>query len=298
MAQPSQITSLLSNAALHRLERLRINASGRFTNRMRGEHLATKGGNSMEFADYRDYVEGDDMRFVDWNIFSRLRRPYIKLFHHEEQMQIVLLVDSSSSMQQEGKLQRAKQIAAAMSICGLFASEPVSVWTFKDKANQLPHVGPAKGRPSVGKLLRFIEEIEGGGTLPLDDAIDGLLKHHRGKGVVVLLSDFLTYGNLQRSFNMLHSAGLEIFACQILGERELNPELTTDLRLVDCENNDVLDVTAGGDLLGLYNEYLTRFQNTLATLTRQRGGRFKCVDASDDVEITLFDALRREGWFI
>ena len=110
--EQAQVTKLLGNDLLHRLERLRINASGRYTNRMRGEHLAAKGGSSMEFADYRDYVEGDDTRFIDWNIFSRLRKPYIKLFHHEEQMQIVILVDASSSMLTDGKLHRAQQLAA------------------------------------------------------------------------------------------------------------------------------------------------------------------------------------------
>ena len=298
--EPSQITNLLPNDMLHRLEQLRINASGKFTNRMRGEHLAAKGGSSMEFADYRDYVEGDDTRFIDWNIFSRLRKPYIKLFHHEEQMQIVILVDASSSMLVDGKLQRAQQIAAAMSICGLFAAEPVSIYAFNQEQNTLPMIGPATGRASLHKLLGFIENIESaeGGSHPPDSAVDTMLKRHRGKGVVIMLSDFLTYGDLKRTFNTLHNAGLEIFACQVLGNRELNPELTSDLRLVDCENNDMLDVTAQDNLLDLYDEYLTKFQNTIAALSRQRGGKFMCVNSSDDLNTVLFDQMRREGWLV
>ena len=93
-----QLTGLLSNDVLHRLERTRINASRRFTNRTSGEHLSGKGGRSIEFSDYRDYVAGDDFRFVDWNAFARLHRPYLKLFHQEEEMNVVLLVDASSSM--------------------------------------------------------------------------------------------------------------------------------------------------------------------------------------------------------
>ena len=78
---PAQLTSLLTNDAIARLERLRIVQQHKFTNRFTGSHIARKGGNSMEFADFRDYSPGDDMRFVDWNSFSRLHRPYIKLFH-------------------------------------------------------------------------------------------------------------------------------------------------------------------------------------------------------------------------
>ncbi|MAX27824.1 MAG: DUF58 domain-containing protein [Phycisphaeraceae bacterium] len=298
--EQAQVTQLLANDMLHRLERLRINASGRFTNRMRGEHLAAKGGSSMEFADYRDYVEGDDTRFIDWNIFSRLRKPYIKLFHHEEQMQIVILVDASSSMMVDGKLERAQQLAAAMCVCGLFAAEPVSVYTFNQPTNNLSMVGPATGRGSLHKLLKFVENIESGegGSQPPDDAVDTMLKRHRGKGIVVMLSDFLTYGDLKRTFNTLNNAGLEIFACQILGERELDPDLTSDLRLVDCENADILDVTAQDNLLDLYHEYLSNFQNTIAALARQRGGKFLCVNSDEDLSAVLFDQMRREAWLV
>ena len=82
--QPAGVTALLENDVLSRVEKMRINATRHFTNRSQGEHLSGKGGTSMEFADYRNYVEGDDIRYVDWNIFSRLHRPYLKLFHQEE----------------------------------------------------------------------------------------------------------------------------------------------------------------------------------------------------------------------
>src|SRR6478609_10401896 len=116
MDSTSQFTSLLTNATLARVERMRMLPMRRRTNRSRGEHLAGKGGTSTEFNDYRDYVAGDDMRYIDWNIFSRLNRPYVKLYRHEEEMHVVILVDASTSMRFEGKLDLAKQLAGA---CGL-----------------------------------------------------------------------------------------------------------------------------------------------------------------------------------
>src|SRR5207302_7882053 len=123
----AQITSLLSNRDLDRLARLRLNATRRFTNRARGEHLAAKGGTSTEFCDYRDYSPGDDVRFVDWNIFARMNRPYLKQYHQEEEMHIALLVDASTSMMFEEKLLLARRSAAAFGVIALRGAEKVSV---------------------------------------------------------------------------------------------------------------------------------------------------------------------------
>jgi len=294
--QASRLTSLLDNRTLSRVERLRINTSGRFTNRMRGEHLSGKGGNSIEFSDYRDYVAGDDIRFVDWNIFSRLQRPYVKLFHQEEEKHVVILIDASNSMQFEGKLQRAKELAAAFSIMGLYAQEPVSVYVFNDGDGALPTSGLARGRGKMRELFRFIENVEGGGTVPLDEGVDLMLRQHRGRGAIVVLSDFLTFGDLQRTFNALFSSGLELFALQILAPMEIDPDLTSDLRLVDCEVDQTLDVTAAGDLLGIYQEHLQAFQNHLQMIARQRSGRFVSTSSMEPLGGVLFDTLRRKGW--
>ncbi|MFM7831373.1 MAG: DUF58 domain-containing protein, partial [Planctomycetaceae bacterium] len=78
-------TSLFDNSVLHQIERMRLRPQRRLTNRARGEHLSGKGGSSTDFADFRDYAAGDDLRYVDWNIFARLQRPYIKQFQHEEE---------------------------------------------------------------------------------------------------------------------------------------------------------------------------------------------------------------------
>src|SRR4051812_13521148 len=122
----AQLTPLLSNRELDRLARMRINARRRFTNRARGEHLAAKGGTSTEFCDYRDYAPGDDVRFVDWNIFARIERPYLKLFHQEEELHVAVVLDASNSMLFEGKFELARQIATAFGVVGLRGSEKVS----------------------------------------------------------------------------------------------------------------------------------------------------------------------------
>lgn len=146
------------------------------------------------------------------------------------------------------------------------------------------------------RVFKFLEEIPAGGDFPIEEAVEAALIQHRGRGIVVLLSDFLTFGALERPMNMLFSAGLEVFAVQLLSGIELNPELTGDLRFVDSETGQTLDISSVGDLIGFYHEHLNGLQDHLATLCRQRSGRFICLDSSLPLDEILFDVMKRKGW--
>ena len=294
--EKSQLTSLFDNTVLNRVERMRLNPRRRLTNRSRGEHLAGKGGSSTDFADYRDYAAGDDIRYVDWNIFARLQKPYIKQFLHEEELHVVLLVDGSSSMLFDNKLMRAKQLAASFGIMGLLNGERVSVFVGHERDDQPAMLPPAGGRQKIRPLLTFLEGIEGGGATPVEEAIDTMLRFHRGRGIVVVLSDFLTFSDLSRSFNMLFSSGLEIWGLQIFGESEVNPDVQGDLRFVDCETGGSLDVTNAGELLDIYHAQRQALHEVLDGQCRRRNGRFQATDTSESLEALLFDRLCRYGW--
>ena len=296
MSAIAQLTPLLTNRDLDRLARLRINARRRFTNRARGEHLAAKGGTSTEFCDYRDYSPGDDVRFVDWNIFARIERPYLKQFHQEEELHVAVLLDASNSRLFEGKFDLARQLATAFGVVGLRGSEKVSVTVL---GGARPQRMPAStGRASLRKLFAFLEGVETGGEMPIDAGIEMFLRRHTGRGVAVLVSDFLTPGDLQRAFNLLHGAGLEIFAAQILAPGELAPEIAGDLRFVDSETHATLDISSAGDLLALYHEYRDAHSARIAELCRQRQGRCLVFSAAEPFERVAFDTMRRRGWLV
>ena len=292
----AQLTPLLSNKVLDGLERLRIASRRRFTNKSRGEHLSGKGGRSTEFSDYRDYAPGDDTRFVDWNAFARLNRPYMKVYRQEEEMHVVILVDASASMGFEGKLHLAKSLGAAFGIMGLLGDERVSAYAFNGSEGPVARLSPCVGRASLPRLLRFFEAVEAGGDAPVELAVETFLRRHTGRGVAVVLSDFLTFGDLGRALNLLWSSGLEAFGLQILSPSEIEPELDGDLRLVDCESQATLDVGAGGGLLEFYREHRLAYEGRVAGLCRQRGGRFASISSAGGVERVLFDLLRRRGW--
>lgn len=301
-ATAPQLTPLLANADLDKLARLRLRPLQRLTSQARGEHLGGKGGASTEFCDYRDYAAGDDLRHVDWNAFSRLHRPYLKVFHTEEERHVLLLLDASSSMRFENKLRRAKELAAAFAALALRGQERFSACAFYSPADgQPPRLPPCRGRTSLRKAFAFLEDIDEarGGDLTLERGIEAALKHHPGgRGIAVVLSDFLTAGDLARAFNLLAGAGLEIWAVQLLGPSERDPAqaITGDLRLVDSETAQALDLSAAGDLLALYHEHRLAHENRLQALCQARAGRFVSLGSDEPLASVLFDRLRRLGW--
>jgi hypothetical protein len=179
---------------------------------------------------------------------------------------------------------------------GLVGTERVSLYACQGAQTAPRRHPPTVGRAGLQKLFSFIEGIEGGGDAALETAIESVLKVHVGRGIAVVLSDFLTFGDLRRAMNGLYSAGLETFAVQILGPGELAPELAGDTRLVDSETGDTLDVSSATDLLALYQEYRAAYQRNLEMLCQQRSGRFMTVSATEPIESILFDHMRRAGW--
>lgn len=292
----TRFTALLDNSILSRLERLRLDPLRRLTVHSRGEHLTGKGGNSTEFSDYRDYVPGDDVKNVDWNIFARLNRPYVKLFRHEEEMHVVLLIDASSSMLFEKKLELAKQLAAACGLMGLMNNERVSVYACHHAGTQPEILPPCSGQVSRRRLFQFIESIQGGGDSPLEAAVDSVLRRHRGRGIVILLSDFLTFGDLNPALNSLFRSGLEIHGVQILSEQELRPDLSGDIRLLDSETGETLDISGAAELQSLYSDHLNWQEENLTAACQKRSGRFIRVSSNLPIETILFDNWRRKGW--
>uniref|UniRef100_A0A7C4LNZ3 DUF58 domain-containing protein n=1 Tax=Schlesneria paludicola TaxID=360056 RepID=A0A7C4LNZ3_9PLAN len=292
----AQYTSLFDNATLARVEQMRLQPVRRLTNRSRGEHLAGKGGTSIEFHDYRDYAAGDDVRYVDWNIFARIQRPYLKLYRHEEELHVVILLDASASMQYGQKLVRARQLAAAFAVMGLLNGEKVSIDACHHRGRSPVSLAPCTGRINLKRVLEFLEAIPAAGDFPIELAVEEVLKQPRGRGMAILLSDFLTFGRLERPLNLLFSAGLEVCAIQLLTPEELRPDLAGDVRFVDCETGHTLDVSSVGDLLAIYQEHLAAMQAELSLLCRQRSGRFLCLDADTPIDSILFDVLRRKGW--
>jgi hypothetical protein len=173
--------------------------------------------------------------------------------------------------------------------------ERVTAGVFNTVGDRPTMLKRLSGRGNMTKWFAFLEDLQAGGNAPLEEGIREFLRFHAGRGMAVILSDFLTFGDVKACLNRLYSVGLETFAVQILGPSELEPEVGGDVRLVDCETGGTLDVSPG-ELIAIYDEYRERFQHDLAQLCRQRSGRFVAISSEDSLDWVLFDLLRRRGW--
>src|SRR3954447_15010769 len=154
---------LLDPQFLARLEQLELVSRKIFLGRMKGERRSKRKGQSVEFADYRNYVVGDDLRFLDWNLYARLDRLFLRLFMEEEDLHFYVLLDNSLSMDfgTPTKLHYARQVAAALAFVGLVNMDRVVIEVFNDNVTQsLPAV---RGRRSLWRVLDFLNKIEPAG---------------------------------------------------------------------------------------------------------------------------------------
>src|SRR5437764_9026350 len=199
----TQTQPLLDPQFLARLEQLELVSKKIFLGRMKGERRSKRKGQSVEFADYRNYVIGDDLRFLDWNLFARLDKLFIRLFLEEEDLHFYILIDNSLSMDfgTPSKLRYAKQIAAALGFIGLVNMDRVVVEAFNDRLVQsLP---PARGRRSLWRLLDFLQKIEPAGPSDLRRALRTFSLKSSGKGIVILVSDLMDKGGYEDALRYL-----------------------------------------------------------------------------------------------
>jgi uncharacterized protein (DUF58 family) len=286
---------LLDAQFLHRLEQLELVSRKIFVGRMKGERLSKRKGQSVEFADYRNYVVGDDLRFLDWNLFGRLDKLFIRLFLEEEDLHFCVLLDNSLSMDfgSPTKLRVAKQLAAALGFVGLVNQDRVVIEAFNDRLTQ--SMPPLRGRRSLWRMLDFLDKVEPAGPSDLKRALKAFSLKATGKGVVVLLSDFMDKGGYEEALRYLVARQMDLYVIQILSHEEIDPEVVGDLKLVDVEDDDVAEITVSKALLKRYKENLAAYRAKLYEFCTRRG--VTCLFTSNRVpfEQLVLTYLRQRG---
>src|SRR5688500_2831960 len=252
-------SSLLSPQLLAQLERLELVTRKVFRGRMKGERRSKRKGQSVEFADFRQYVPGDDLRFIDWNLFARMERLYLKLFLEEEDLHFYALIDTSGSMDfgEPTKLQFAKQLAASLGFIGLCRADRVKIETL-GTSNRKPR--PAlRGRSSLWRMVELLEGIESGENVSVVEGVKNFCLRNSGKGMLVLSSDLIDKSGYEQSWRFLVAQQMDVYVLHVLCLEELDPEVKGDLKLIDCEDDDVAEVTISRPLLDKYKRTLAAF---------------------------------------
>lgn len=288
---------LLSAEFLQRLERLALVAKKLQLGMAKGERKSKRKGSSVEFADYRDYVQGDDLRHVDWNIFGRLESLYLKLFQEQEDLTVHLLIDASRSMAfgTPPKIVLATKLAAAIGYIGLVGYDRVSAESFADGMTH--RLAPCRGRAHAGKLLTFLSAVRADGKTALEDSTKSYVMRNRAKGVAVLFSDFLDPEGYEGCLRRLLQSGSDCYAVHVLSREEIDPPIAGDLKLLDSEYAMHVEVSASPALLKRYKKNLEGFCESIRTYCLARGISYIFAPSDESLERLALDAFRRGGMF-
>jgi len=294
--------ALLEGIFARRLERLTLVSRRRLARHGQGDRRSLRKGSSLEFADYRHYVEGDDPARVDWNIYSRTDTLFVRLYEEEEVLNVHLLVDASRSMDwgEPVKLQYARRLAAALGYVALNAANRLFIWPLTANASSY---GPAWGRGRAGPMLSFLDDfkssqtatplVDGFHTPPdLEQALNSFTS--RASGLVILLSDLLS-PSWEKSLGRLAGRAGEVVVLHTLAPQELRPALGGDVRLIDRETGAAISVTLNNDAIRLYGQRLDEWRRKVESFCARHGMCYVAVDTSQPLETLVFDILRRRG---
>ena len=308
------MSALLTPELLRRLEQFQLLAARRAKSSARGERRSKARGQSVEFADYRNYSHGDDFRYLDWNLYGRLDRLFVKLYEEERELPVRIFLDASESMTfgEPRKFDFARQIAAAIGYVALCGFDRVSVIPFPDvpasdasskletRNSELAARGAlrsVRGKKSSMQFFQNLNALTASGSVDLNQALRRGALEAKQSGVAIVLSDFLDQSGYEAGFTALIGRGFQINAVQILAPEELNPTTYGDLRLVDSENGGMQEVTFGRFRLKAYQQTVQNYVQRLREFCQPRGIHFFSVSSDTSLETLLLKQLREaEVW--
>jgi len=283
---------LLSTDFLAQLERLALLSRRSFRGRVKGERRSPRKGISVEFSDYRPYGRGDDLRYVDWNIYGRLDRLYVKLFVDEEDLCLHLLLDASASMGfgEPSKLAYAARLAAALGFVGLVNHERVGVGALRGRLAE--GWAPARGRTQAIPLMDFLGRLRSGGATSLNESLATYALRAREAGLAVLVSDLLDPGGYERGLKALIERRFDVHVIHLLGAEEMSPAFGGDLRLLDSETGEERDLTLDGEALRAYRQRLHDFLERAESFCRANEISYHRVVTDTPVEEFMLRQLK------
>jgi uncharacterized protein (DUF58 family) len=284
---------LLQPSFLRTLDRLALVTRRAIAGDIQGERRSPRRGASVEFADYRAYTHGDDFRQIDWKLYGRMERFFLKLFVAEEELTVHLLVDTSASMDwgEPNKLLYARRAAAAFGYVALAGLDRVTVTAFGGSGARLRGV---RGRRGALPLLEFLGQLPAGGSGSLAAACRRYAQSTSAGGPLLLCSDLMDPG-WQDALSALATRPFEVTILHTLAPDELRPQLEGDFRLLDTEGGDPVEISADPELLRRYDAGLRAWKHEIEQFCNGRGMNYLAVDTSVPVEEFVVKTLRQRG---
>lgn len=298
---PGNEGGLLSPLFMQSLDRLDVLSRKILSGKLLGDRRSKQRGQSVEFADYRPYVSGDDLRFIDWNLYARLDKLFLRLFMEEQDLSVSIAIDLSPSMRygQPDKSRYARQLAAALGYIGLVNYNRVNLYAFT--GDQVEVRTGLRGRQPIKLMLQFLATTLAkpmAGAAPLASFTRRLALANPGKGIIILVSDFMDKGDLAQAFKPLASSRWDVHAIHLLSPQELDPtqgQLTGDMRLEDMEDGQLTEITMSPELLKRYHTNLEAYCQHVRQSCLGRAMSYSMADTKIPFETLVLEHLRQRG---
>jgi uncharacterized protein (DUF58 family) len=289
---------IIDEGTLRKLNQLALVASRVRTGIIKGERRSTRHGSSVEFADYRDYAPGDDLRRLDWNLYARLERPFIKLLEEEEDLAVHILVDASKSMdwgiEDSHKFTYALRLAAAISTIALTSGDQLTIALLSEHETQQKY-GPVRGQQYLLPLYNFLGKQSPSGRTALIEGMTTYQRINHRPGLVFLISDLLTGEDWPKALLQLLSRGHECILLHVLAPDEIDPPLSGDLRLVDCETGQGQDMSLNPALHQLYQNRVVNWCEDIRIACHKKGARYLFVSTAHPWDQFVLLDFRQAG---
>jgi len=286
---------LLDPSFMARLDQLDVISRKLLAGKLKGGRRSKRRGQSVEFADYRNYVIGDDLRFIDWNIYARLDRLFLKLFMEEEDLSLYVIMDVSKSCDfgDPNKALYIKRVAAALGYIGLVNYNRVTISAVSNSI--VADTGPMRGRRRVSQMIDFVGKLQPTGESNFGAACKRFALAHRAKGVCVVLSDFFIKEGFEPGLKYLAGGKYDLFAVQCLSPQEIDPDLQGDLKLRDIEDDDMAEVSITQPLMKQYKANLNAYCLALKDYVTRRGGTYLFTSTKVPFDTLVLNYLRERG---
>ncbi len=293
--------SYLNDAFFSRLEALAFNLRRDLGGYFGGKHLVNTYGQTVEFADYREYMLGDDIRRIDWNLYSRFEKYFIKLFTDERQMQVQIYIDCSGSM---GKVNPNKGayaigVAAAMGYLAIHNMDKVSYHLIRGDKAENPF-GTIVGKTAFFRAMKTLDQTEFDGDVSISKAIIGNPSTGTGDGLTIVISDFFSDEDWKKGIDYLVYKKKQILLMQVFSPDELDPTYTDRINLIDAEATDLADsrnmkLRINKSMQQAFREAVIAFYDDIGNFCKKRGAGFMALDCEKPIERQLFSELLKRG---
>lgn len=293
---PAPNDELFDDDFQRKLDYLALVSRRVFAGRMRAERRTKKSGSGVEFADHRDYVAGDDFRYLDWNVYQRFGRLLVRLYEEEEDLSIYIVIDSSSSMgfSSQRKFRYAKRLCAALAYVGLANLDRITIVATTDRIEE--RMPTARGKARIFKVLQFLRGLEASGVTDLGDAMKSFVAQHKRRGLVIVLSDLYDPQGFERGINVLRYNKFEPFVLHITDPSDASPKLAGDVRIYDCETGEEREVTVTPKVLTQFRSAYEGYLAEVKKFCTDRQVPYVPADVNVAFDELVLRVLRRGGF--